>query len=223
MFLKLQQTDDGSHTLFSEQFNEIYHSRHGAWQESAHVFVNAGLDYLVGQTQTIHLLEVGFGTGLNALLSLEKIQHHPQVKLHYHGLEPLPVPEELVKELNYSDFIANQSLKDAFFKMHEVKWNAEAEITAQFFLLKDQVKLENFDSSPRFDLVYFDAFAPSKHPDMWQPDKLERVSKAMKTGGILVTYCAKGQFKRDLKHLGLDVESLPGPQGKREMTRAVKL
>lgn len=221
MDLHIQNTKDGSHTLFSQKFDEIYHSRHGALLESQHVFIQAGLEMALQNTKKIELLEVGWGTGLNSLLSLQYMLKHPQVQVNYMGVEPLPVPIDIIRQLNYLAQLNQADLTDYFMKMHEIAWNEAFDILPNFQLYKNSQKIEELKTNKRFDLVYFDAFAPSKHPEMWEHKTLEHISQFLAPQGILVTYCAKGQFKRDLQSLGFDVEKLPGPPGKREMTRAV--
>jgi tRNA U34 5-methylaminomethyl-2-thiouridine-forming methyltransferase MnmC len=201
--------------------NETYHSRHGAVQESDYVFINKGLNFLATRNRlaSISILEVGFGTGLNAWLSL-RWAIEKKVLIHYHTLETFPVPEEIWKSLNYSD------LRDAaeFQMLHQSTWQEWNEINPFFKVYKDNKSLQSVSIvSANFDLIYFDAFAPNKQPEMWAYPMLEKVVEAMKLGAVCVTYCAKGQLKRDLKKLGLQVESLPGPPGKREMVRAIKI
>ncbi|MCS6821391.1 MAG: tRNA (5-methylaminomethyl-2-thiouridine)(34)-methyltransferase MnmD [Microscillaceae bacterium] len=224
MSLEIVETADGSHSIFSTDFGENYHSRHGALQESKHVFIEAGLNYVLTYKEKIDLLEVGLGTALNALLTLQTVLDVP-AEVHYVGLEPLPVPMELVKQLNYPQLLsADGYLQDFFFKIHECPWEEKVEILGNFSITKHQTSLESFSTNfPSFDLVYFDAFAPVKHPVLWEVPALQHLHSLMRVGGILVTYCAKGQFKRNLKEVGFLVEALPGPKGKREMTRATKI
>ena len=218
--LEIQETGDGSHTLFSEKFNEIYHSRHGALQESVHVFIQAGLESVLKQKNNINLLEIGFGTGLNAILSIQKIsgsKHH----IHYTGIEPLPVPFNIIEQLNYLSSIDDELLHQSYKDLHLSDWNKDTAITTNFTLYKYKGSFEDFSSEKKFDLVYFDAFAPSKHPEIWDKAVFEKISTLMSKNGVLVTYCAKGQVKRDLKASGFIIEKLAGPPGKREMTRAI--
>lgn len=211
-------TGDGSHSLFNERLNETYHSRHGAVQESQHVFIEQGLNYLVEKKHlhAVSILEVGFGTGLNALLTLnEGIKKNLSVA--YTALETFPIQQEIWIALNYPD---NNNL---FQKLHLLKWHMWDEISSNFRLLKLKKPLQDVElESQQFDLIYFDAFAPNKQPELWNLQIITKVVSLIKSGGVFVTYCAKGQLKRDLKSLGLIVESLPGPPGKREMVRASK-
>lgn len=224
MDIEIIETEDGSHTLFSKTFNEIYHSRRGAIEESLHVFINAGLKYLLPRQSTINILEVGFGTGLNALLSVLELQNS-QHEIKYLGVEPFPVPVEITQQLNYERLIDQANAQVLYEKLHLCLWNSWENITANFQLYKAQTTIEQAFGSlskavlPTFDLVYFDAFAPSKHPEIWNLKVLQNIRQQLATDAVLVTYCAKGQFKRDLKTAGFELESLPGPHFKREMTR----
>jgi tRNA U34 5-methylaminomethyl-2-thiouridine-forming methyltransferase MnmC len=217
--IKIITTGDGSHSLLNEALNETYHSRHGAIRESQHVFIEHGLNCRIKQHQlrSISILEVGFGTGLNALLSVHEAIHK-NVKIAYSTLEKFPIQPEIWRTLNYPDPY------DLFNELHQVEWHRWMEINSNFKLLKLKDSLQEVMLLPdQFDLIYFDAFAPNKQPEMWEHALLEKISKSMNSGAVFVTYCAKGQLKRDLKSLGLVVESLPGPPGKREMVRAIKM
>lgn len=221
MSIEIITTSDGSHSLLNTALNETYHSKHGALQESIHVFIKEGLDYFLQRKsqKDISILEVGFGTGLNALLTVQRALELPGNIIHYTSLETFPVPEEIWSKLNYIDSVG---LKEKFNQLHEAMWNEVVSITSGFNLRKLQLSLQQIDFSSEFDLVYFDAFAPNKQPEMWEIDVLKQVVNAMRADGVFVTYCAKGQLKRDLKSLGLEVETLPGPPGKKEMVRGIK-
>lgn len=213
-------TEDGSHSLLNTTLNETYHSIHGAVQESKHVFVKHGLDF-AGQTRkdSLSILEVGFGTGLNALLTLQHAQQR-SARIQYTSLEAFPLPEAIWSKLNYTESLG---LTEYFSQLHQAPWNVQSFILPNFQLLKIDKTLQDVNLDRTFDLIYFDAFAPSKQPEMWTFDMLQKVVNSMSPGGVFVTYCAKGQLKRDLKSLGLEVETLPGPPGKKEMVRAVKV
>lgn len=222
MAVEIITTSDGSHSLLNKEMNETYHSVHGAVQESVHVFIKNGFDFLLQRSHpdTIAILEIGFGTGLNALLT---VQHTSSLKTQviYTSLEAYPVPEEIWSKLNYASSPGAQSV---FNDLHRATWNTEVAVTSAFRLLKLHQTLQQATLSPAsFDLVYFDAFAPNKQPEMWTTEVLGKVVSLMKRGAVFVTYCAKGQLKRDLKSLGLTVETLPGPPGKKEMVRASRL
>jgi tRNA U34 5-methylaminomethyl-2-thiouridine-forming methyltransferase MnmC len=221
MSIEIITTSDGSHSLLNTALNETYHSRHGALQESIHVFIKEGLDHFlsVKSQKDISILEVGFGTGLNALLTLQRAYELPANIIHYTSLETFPVPEEIWSKLNYIDSVG---LKEKFNQLHEATWNEVVPIIPNFNLRKIQTSLQQIDFSSEFDLIYFDAFAPNKQPEMWEIEVLQKVVNAMRPESAFVTYCAKGQLKRDLKSLDLEVETLPGPPGKKEMVRGVK-
>jgi tRNA U34 5-methylaminomethyl-2-thiouridine-forming methyltransferase MnmC len=216
--IKIIVTGDGSHSLLNEALDETYHSRHGAVRESQHVFIEHGFKHVIKThpLNSISVLEVGFGTGLNALLTLgqaEKSQH----KVEYTGVETNPLPKEVWMNLNYPD------PNNFFSEIHEASWQKWCEINAHFSLFKIEKPIQQVELLPsHYDLIYFDAFAPNKQAEMWELAILDKVVNALKPSGVFVTYCAKGQLKRDLKSLGLVVESLPGPPGKREMVRANK-
>lgn len=224
MDIEIIETEDGSHTLFSKTFNEIYHSRRGAIEESHHVFIDAGLKHVLETKNEITILEVGFGTGLNALITaLETL--NTSCKINYYGVEPFPVPVEIIEQLNYQQLIDHDKADTLYKSMHRAPWNTWQSIHDNFQLYKAEATIEALFTQasnqdiPTFDLVYFDAFAPSKHPEIWSLDVLKGIRQHLSSDAVLVTYCAKGQFKRDLKEAGFVLESLPGPHFKREMTR----
>jgi tRNA U34 5-methylaminomethyl-2-thiouridine-forming methyltransferase MnmC len=213
-------TDDGSHSLFNSELNETYHSVHGAIQESKHVFIKCGLDYIIEQQEhkEIHLLEVGFGTGLNALLTLQR-SLSTNTEIYYTTLEAYPLDEAVWSKLNYGDAL---SMANYYRDLHNAKWEEWISITNNFHVLKLKAHLEIIDlTRSNYDLIYFDAFAPSKHPELWEVAILEKIAIAFKKPGTFVTYCAKGQLKRDLTNLNFVVQTLPGPPGKKEMIRAL--
>lgn len=213
-------TKDGSHTLKNLNLNETYHSIHGAVQESLHVFIRHGLAFVQEKSPPkISTLEIGFGTGLNAWLTARHLRH-VDLQVEYETLESFPLEESVWSKLNYAQEDAD---KELFAQLHFADWNKPIQVSANFELHKKHVSVQEADLPlSKFDLIYFDAFAPEKQPEMWSHAVLQKVVATMKPGGIFVTYCAKGQVKRDLKKLGLSVEALPGPPGKREMIRAHK-
>ena len=222
--LEIITTSDGSHSLLNTQLNETYHSIHGAIQESVHVFIKNGLEYLAQKNnqKEIRILEIGFGTGLNTLLTLQYSLDHP-AKINYESLEAFPIEIETAMQLNYPNALSFPQSEKYFLKLHQSPWNEQVEISNSFSIHKRHLKIEEANLvTEKFDLIYFDAFAPSKQPEMWALPIFEKIERSMKSGGVLVTYCAKGQLKRDLKSLGLKVESLPGPPGKFQMVRALK-
>ncbi|WP_144605409.1 tRNA (5-methylaminomethyl-2-thiouridine)(34)-methyltransferase MnmD [Algoriphagus algorifonticola] len=222
--VKIITTEDGSHSLYHEDLKETYHSFHGAYRESLHVFLIYGLDSWLARNPRkypIRIFEVGFGTGLNAWLTLVWAEQN-QIPVLYHTIEPFPLEKNIYSQLNYID--QNDAIwhyHKYFEALHQLPWNEGGPVSEYFNFKKDQVKLEDAQLYPS-DVVFFDAFAPSKQPELWAKDLLEKVEKSMRPGAVLTTYCAKGQFKRDLKELGLDVQNPPGPPGKKEMTRAWK-
>jgi tRNA U34 5-methylaminomethyl-2-thiouridine-forming methyltransferase MnmC len=215
-------TTDGSHSLLNASLNETYHSVHGAMQESRHVFIKNGLDFFFERSSAnpVMIFEMGFGTGLNALLTAQRAQVSGR-RIHYSSLETFPLGQAIWSQLNYGDSPAE---KDLFRKIHEARWAQEESVNPFFTLLKIETSLQQALLVPvSFDIVYYDAFAPSKQPELWDSGLLKKVTDALRPGGVFVTYCAKGQLKRDLKNLGLIVETLAGPPGKKEMVRALKI
>ncbi|MEZ4829387.1 MAG: tRNA (5-methylaminomethyl-2-thiouridine)(34)-methyltransferase MnmD [Bacteroidia bacterium] len=211
-------TKDGSSTLYSPGFHEHYHSIHGAIRESMHVFIQSGLDLLEDKSE-IRLLEMGFGTGLNALLTYFcKGNRH----IHYTGIEAYPLSVEQVMNLNYPKESGFDGAETIFRKMHEAEWNLPVSIGEGFTLEKVHTQLQNFESEKAFDLVYFDAFAPTSQPELWEDAILAKIYEMLSHGGIFVTYSAKSSVRRSLIAAGFGVEKIPGPPGKREMLRGRK-
>lgn len=220
--LKIIETSDGSHTLYNAALDETYHSTHGALTESLHVFIKEGLHhYLDKKTiSIINILEVGFGTGLNALLTCleaEKLD----IQVNYHSLEPFPIDVALLPHLNYTTDLTENS-QQIFEQLHALAWEKSIQVTPHFSLTKSTVSLTEYKPAQVFDIVYFDAFAPRKQPELWELTALEKVVTPLRTAGIFVTYSAMGALKRNLKSLDMVVEAIPGPPGKREMTRGIK-
>jgi tRNA U34 5-methylaminomethyl-2-thiouridine-forming methyltransferase MnmC len=220
--IQIITTGDGSHSLLNTALNETYHSVHGAKRESIHVFLDHGLDFFNTQNspQQIRIFEVGFGTGLNALLTATYAQTN-RVNILYTSIEAFPLGEEIFHKLNYAETLEE---RDVFAKLHSASWNSDEKIKDFFTLRKINTTLEKISLiGEKFDVVYFDAFAPSKQPELWELSLLEKVCGTLKKNGVFVTYCAKGQLKRDLKSIGLEVQTLPGPPGKKEMVRGLKI
>lgn len=211
-------TEDGSSSIFIPELDEIYHSSHGAVQESNHVFIKAGLKTL--KKEEIAIFEMGFGTGLNALLTLLNATNKT---INYHTIEAYPVEQEMVEKLNYIDQLKlDEEQKQSFFTMHQSKYGKQVKLNNNFNFLKEQVKLKDFKTTATFDLIYFDAFAPAIQPDLWTGEVFQQMYSMVNTNGILVTYCAKGQVRRNMQAAGFKVERLPGPPYKREILRATK-
>ncbi|MFM6946776.1 MAG: tRNA (5-methylaminomethyl-2-thiouridine)(34)-methyltransferase MnmD [Flavobacteriales bacterium] len=226
MKIEILKTADGSPTLYLPELDETYHSRHGSVQEARHVFIQHGLYYAIQAQKkenptiaNIHILEVGFGTGLNALLTLQEAIQHTDLNIAYTSYETQPVPQEIWSQLNY---INEKGAAHVYDNLMQASWNEKITLTTNFDILKIDKGILDLDQAEQFDLIYFDAFGPRAQAEMWDISVFELLHRSLKTNGVLVTYCAMGQFKRDLKSLGFVVESLPGPPGKREMTRAVK-
>jgi tRNA U34 5-methylaminomethyl-2-thiouridine-forming methyltransferase MnmC len=214
------KTSDGSKTIRILELDENYHSIHGALQEANHVFIKYGLEGL-GTKKTLSIFEMGFGTGLNAFLTALKARDL-QVKVEYQAIEAYPVSREELQELGYA-FLNGKDDIPIYQQLHEVKWEELHGINAHFSLKKINKKLEEAKMEPAyFDLIYYDAFGPRAQEEMWSVGPLRKMYECLKPGGFLVTYCAKGQVKRNLKEVGFRIEVLPGPPGKREMTRAWK-
>ena len=215
------KTDDGSNTIFLPELQEQYHSTHGAINESQHVYVNAGFK-AINKKDEIRICEVGFGTGLNAILTLleaEKIN----TEVHYFAIEPNLLDNEILEKLNYPTMIKDANAEKYFNKIHNAVCNETIEITANFHFMKVNSKLQDTTMLYLdFDLVYFDAFAPNIQPELWISEIFNKLFLQIAKGGCLVTYSAKGAVKRILKDVGFEIEALPGPKGKREITRAWK-
>ncbi len=220
----IQLTQDGSQTLFSETFDATYHSIFGAIEEAIHVFIAGGLDYAVlSEKRDISVFEMGFGTGLNAWLTYIAAKRR-NLNVHYTGIELFPVKEGTWSQLTYVNQIPCTDLeKEAFQELHKCKWDEEVSIadTFTFQKLLADITVYNFEPSS-FDIIYYDAFAPNTQGILWEEELHTTLYNSLKPGGALVTYCAKGVFKRMLKSLGYTLDSLNGPHRKHEMTRAIK-
>jgi tRNA U34 5-methylaminomethyl-2-thiouridine-forming methyltransferase MnmC len=225
MDAKIYQSQDGSHTLISKEFDVSYHSKYGAIEESRVVFIDAGLHYLNSKgLSEITIFELGFGTGLNPLLTMIEADTL-EWNVSYTGIEAYPIDLETANQLNYPEILEGDYVKK-FKLMHgqdKMRNIENLQVSPHFSFNKIIDKFEDFTFSKDFDLIYFDAFAPSSQPELWNEDVLLKCFEALNPGGVLVTYCAKGVFKRALKSVGFTVENLPGPTGKREITRAIKM
>ena len=215
-------TKDGSNTLKSNQFDALYHSINGAIQESQIVFIEAALYHKAKQHTALSILEIGFGTGLNAFMTYLEAQDQGW-NIQYTGMEAYPIDVETATQLDYP-ILLEASEEDAalFLKLHQEE-KAMTALTPFFSFTKQVQAFETLEAIEEYDVVYYDAFAPSIQPHLWQEEQLTRIYRALKSGGVLTTYCAQGAFKRTLKAIGFSLEALPGPAGKREMTRATKI
>ena len=215
--LYIKITTDGSNTLFCPELNEHYHSVNGAIQESMHVFIRNGLNFV--DKIELNVLEIGFGTGLNALLTAV---NGKAKTICYTAIELYPLMPELAYALNYPEQIKEEDVFDLFSKLHAAPWEKKYAITSNFTLLKRKADFTTFIFSDSYDLIYFDAFAPDKQPEMWNQYLFDRLYSVTAKGGVLTTYCAKGIVRRGLQQSGYVVNRLPGPPGKREMLQAIK-
>lgn len=211
-------TEDGSHTLFVPEIDECYHSSHGAVQESMHIFIKTGLKQCA--KQEINILEIGFGTGLNAFLTMLEAEK-TQKMIHYTTLELFPVETEKACRLNYPELVSPEN-KSAFEQLHTSSWNERIQITQHFELLKIETDFTSYNFQDTFDVIFFDAFSPEKQPEMWTEKQFIKLYQSSNNDAVLTTYCAKGAVRRAMLQAGFSVERLPGPPGKREMLRASK-
>ena len=219
---KIITTGDGSKTIHIPEWNEQYHSKHGALNEALHVFITSGLRYIFesNKYKAINVLEIGFGTGLNAFLTAIEAQKF-DVKVNYVGVEAYPVLDDEVSLLNYVEQVDNTKYS-LFNKLHEVPWGTEHQISSNFNLTKRKQFFADIKEKNRFHLIYYDAFGARVQPELWTKEMFQIMYNALLPNGVLVTYAAIGQVKRDMKELGFTVERLAGPPGKRHMLRALK-
>ncbi|MEX2592084.1 MAG: tRNA (5-methylaminomethyl-2-thiouridine)(34)-methyltransferase MnmD [Anditalea sp.] len=222
--VKMITTEDGSHSLYVPEINENYHSFHGAYREAIHVFMLYGLEAWAVKShgkKPIRIFELGFGTGLNAWLSLVWAEQN-QIPVLYHTIDPFPLSEDIYNQLNYpllDDAIWH--FQEYFNKIHKADWDKGEAISPYFNMKKEKTTLEEvllYDA----DIIFFDAFSPKKQPELWEFTLLEKVATTMNSNAVFVTYCATSKLKRDLKSLDLILDVVPGPPGKKEMTRAWK-
>jgi tRNA U34 5-methylaminomethyl-2-thiouridine-forming methyltransferase MnmC len=216
---QLVTTSDGSNTIFVPELGEHYHSIYGAVQESLHIFINAGLACC--SANPLNIFEVGFGTGLNVLLSALRNSEEIR-KINYTSVEKYPLSEDITKTLNYHLFTNKEGAR-IFESIHRAKWGVMQKITSNFNLLKIKADITKTSFQGSFDLIYFDAFGPDKQPEMWSKEIFEMIGAMTAVNGIFVTYSSKGDVKRRLKSCGFNVKTIPGPPGKREIIRAVKI
>ena len=220
---ELITTDDGSKTLLINGLEETYHSKHGALQEAVHVFIDNGLNLI--NSCDINILELGFGTGLNVLVTIDAyLKIDKESKINYFSVEKYPVLLKEAAELSYSELFSNHNVKDLSLKIHDLEWEVANELTPGFSLTKIEKDFFDLKSTvlPPIDLVYFDCFGARVQPDLWEMELLEIVAGKMNSGGLLTTYSSKGSVRRNLIELGFEVEKKQGPPGKREMMIAWK-
>lgn len=216
-------TGDGTKTLYHAEVGEHYHSKHGALQEAKHVFLQSGLNFAIEKSKLseIAVLEVGFGTGLNFILTVDYC-YASNLKLSYCGIEAFPLKQEVIKGMGYDAFVA-PFVWNNFITNYDTSFNVKVALNDQIQWTIAHKKLLDFECSTYFDVIYFDAFAAVHQPDMWTDEVLKHTLKFLKKGGVFVTYAITGNLKRSLRALGCSIEKVPGPPGKREMLRAVKL
>jgi tRNA U34 5-methylaminomethyl-2-thiouridine-forming methyltransferase MnmC len=217
--IQLISTYDGSHTLYVPELDEHYHSVYGAVQESEFIFIRNGFDSC--DTDPLNILEVGFGTGLNALLTAVKSMAGSK-EVNFTSLEKYPLDNGIINALNYNIF-AGEKGREIFDLIHSSPWNTRVNICRNFNLKKIETDFTKEQPSGIYNLIYFDAFGPDKQPEMWTREIFTGIASVTEKNGILVTYSAKGEVKRNLKACGFEVTLLPGPPGKRQMIRAVKI
>jgi tRNA U34 5-methylaminomethyl-2-thiouridine-forming methyltransferase MnmC len=219
--LELIQTADGSNTIYNAHVGENYHSRNGALQESRHVFINSGLSYFLAENavEEVSVFEVGFGTGLNFLLSADFCNDRA-IKLNYTGVEAYPLSIEMISKTGYGQYISSV-LWQQFIDNYEKSLLANVQINANCRMQTVHCPLLSFQSEEKFDIIYFDAFASANQPEMWNNEAIAHTIKFLKPGGVFVTYAITGNLKRMLKGLGLTIQKIPGVAGKREMLRGI--
>ena len=215
-------TQDGSHSILAEEFGVSYHSKYGAIQESIHVFIEAGLRMRMREAQRLDVLGIGFGTGLNALLTCLEAENQ-QFNIDYTAVEAYPLSPDIIRQLNYTTELQLSPQDNFFDKIHHAEWENRTAIHPHFSIKKNKMRFEEINVENAFDVIFFDAFAPNAQPELWEAPLLQKMYNALRPNGVLTTYCAKGVVKRTLKSLGFQIEALPGPPGKREMTRALKI
>jgi len=220
--MQIIDTQDGSHSILSEKFGVSYHSKYGAIQESMHVFIEAGLRYRMADSESLAVLGIGFGTGLNALLTCLEAENQ-KVKIDYTAVEAYPLPSEIIQKLNYTTELEHSPQDNFFHKIHDAEWENRVAIHPYFSIKKNNMRFEEIGAENAFDVIFFDAFAPNSQPELWEATMFQKMYNALRPNGVLTTYCAKGIVKRTLKSVGFTIEAIPGPPGKREMTRALKM
>ncbi len=218
---KIVKTSDGSLSVYLPEWDENYHSKHGAIQEAYHVFIKNGLD-LYKNGSSLSILEMGFGTGLNCFISFLEAQKR-DLSIDYVGLEGYPLEVELVFELNYPKQLGAENKAMAYDLMQRSEWNVLTKIESNFTVTKKEMLFEEYEAKDAFDLIYFDAFGAKVQPELWTEVIFKKMYDALKKNGVIVTYAAKGSVRRAMQAVGFKVERLPGPPGKREMLRGTRV
>lgn len=217
---KIITTGDGSKTIQIQDWEEQYHSVHGAVNEAYHVFIDKGFEYY--PNKSVRLLEIGFGSGLNALITLIESGKNNRL-VEYTGIEAYPVTIEEISQLAYIETLNAEAYRKPFFKMHNCAWEIKTKLTPHFSFKKQKKDFREISDTNLYDLIYFDAFGARVQPELWTEPVFHKMYKALTTNGVLVTYAAKGSVRRAMQAVGFVVERLPGPPGKREMLRALKV
>ena len=217
---EIKETQDGSHTLLSSEYGVTYHSKYGAITETYHVFIEAALRFKAALQQEISILEIGFGTGLNAYATLLESQKR-NLKVIYQTYEAFPISLEQASTLNYAQQLQPDQ-ESSFLQLHTFSWGDQHFVNENFQFKKVLASFDTIEEENLFDIIYFDAFAPESQPELWTEELLGKMYRALKPEGLLTTYCAKGVVKRTFKKIGFHLETLPGPPGKREMIRVSK-
>ncbi len=208
-------TSDKSMTLFSGKFSETYHNEHGAFTESMHVYIGLGLKDFANKK--LNILEIGYGTGLNAILTFTENKKLKN-EIHYHGIDLYPISSAEFNELNYIKYYNNEKLTALFIE----NWDKAVYLDNNFCLYKQKINFTAFNPDQYYDLIYFDAFSPKTQPEMWEYENLKKLTEKLEPGGIFVTYCSQGAFKRNIRNLGLNLIRCKGPSGKRHVVKAIK-
>ncbi|MDD2634173.1 MAG: tRNA (5-methylaminomethyl-2-thiouridine)(34)-methyltransferase MnmD [Bacteroidales bacterium] len=216
MNLETYLTLDGSKTLYSKKFQEHYHSKNGAFTESQHIFIDLGFKFI--EKPKINILEIGYGTGLNAIMTYKTNEKNPK-KVLYHGIEKFPITNETFKDMGYIEYF-NLTAQESI--MFSKDWDKSLKISQNFKLLKQNVDFLNFIPKINYDLIYFDAFSPDTQAEMWTYEQLQKIINRLSVNGVFVTYCSRGDLKRNLRSLGMDLKRFSGPPGKRHIVRAIK-
>jgi len=221
--LKIVATADGSNTIFNPQVGENYHSRHGALQESKHVFLKAGLEYFISESKAknVSVLEVGLGTGLNFLLTADYCTQNG-IQLNYTGIEAYPLSQEMISNTGYQQYV-DPAIWESFMTNYQQSMQAVVQLNNYCHLQTANCQLLQFQTEKQYDVIYFDAFAATHQPEMWNEEAIGHTIQFLKSGGVFVTYAITGNLKRMLKGMGLQVQKVPGAPGKREMLRAVRM
>ena len=216
---KIITTADGSTSIHIPEWDEQYHSKHGAIQEAYHVFIHSGLEQL--NQKEISILEIGFGTGLNCFITFLEAQKH-NLQINYSGIEAFPITDSEKRQLNFVNQLNADEYQNTFDLIHNSNWEKPIRLTENFTLTKYLLKFQKIIDRNKYNLIYFDAFGPRVQPELWSENIFQIMYDSLKSKGVLVTYSAKGSVRRAMESVGFEVERLPGPPGKREMLRAIK-